>query len=41
LKTRYAINSRLGGIMFWELGNDTLDDNSLLDAIYEEAMTDE
>jgi chitinase len=37
LKTRYAMESGLGGIMFWELGNDTKEDNSLLDAIYKEA----
>lgn len=34
LKTEYAIEKGLGGIMFWELGNDTKDDGSLLDAIY-------
>ena len=34
LKTQYARDQKLGGIMFWELGNDTKDDNSLLDAIY-------
>ncbi|WP_304517694.1 glycoside hydrolase family 18 protein [Cecembia rubra] len=37
LKTRYAINKQLGGIMFWELGNDTKEPGSLLDAIYKEA----
>jgi chitinase len=36
LKTEYAINNGLGGIMFWELRLDT-DKNGLLDAIYEEA----
>lgn len=34
LKTRYAIDKRLGGIMFWELGNDTKEEGSLLDAIH-------
>ncbi len=34
LKTKYAIDKGLGGIMFWELGNDTKEDGSLLDAIY-------
>ncbi|GJM32393.1 MAG: chitinase [Saprospiraceae bacterium] len=33
LKTRYAIDKSLGGIMFWELGNDTKTENGLLDAI--------
>lgn len=37
LKTEYAVQKDLGGIMFWQLGNDTKDDNSLLDAIYDEA----
>ena len=37
LKTKYAIDNNLGGIMFWELGNDTKEDNSLLDAIFEAA----
>ena len=37
LKVRYAIENNLGGIMFWQLGNDTREENSLLDAIYEEA----
>lgn len=36
LKARYAIDNKLGGMMFWELGNDTKEENSLLDAIYEE-----
>jgi chitinase len=27
----------LGGIMFWELGNDTKEEGSLLDAIYKAA----
>lgn len=38
LKTRYTIDKKLGGIMFWELGNDTKEENSLLDAIFEEAV---
>lgn len=37
LKTSYAIDKRLGGIMFWELGGDTYDDDGLLDAIFREA----
>ncbi|MFC5190821.1 glycoside hydrolase family 18 protein [Algoriphagus aquatilis] len=37
LKTRYAIDKQLGGIMFWELGNDTKETGSLLDAIDKEA----
>lgn len=36
LKTRYAIQKGLGGIMFWELGNDTKSKGSLLEAIYAE-----
>jgi chitinase len=40
LKTRYAIDEKLGGIMFWELGNDTKDENSLVDAIYDAAIKD-
>jgi chitinase len=38
LKTRYAMDRQLGGIMFWELGNDTKERGSLLDAIYEAAQ---
>jgi chitinase len=38
LKTRYAIEKRLGGIMFWELGNDTREEGSLLGAIYQAAQ---
>ncbi|MEM6892800.1 MAG: glycoside hydrolase family 18 protein [Bacteroidota bacterium] len=34
LKTEYALNKKLGGIMFWQLGNDTKDENSLLKSIY-------
>ncbi|MEB2786193.1 glycoside hydrolase family 18 protein [Algoriphagus persicinus] len=37
LKTRYTMERGLGGIMFWELGNDTKEKGSLLDAIYKEA----
>ena len=35
LKTKYAMDQNLGGIMFWQLGNDTKEENSLLDKIYE------
>ena len=34
LKTKYAMDKNLGGIMFWELGNDTKEENGLLDNIY-------
>lgn len=34
-KTEYAKEKGLGGIMFWELGNDTKEKGSLLDAIYQ------
>ncbi|REG83048.1 glycoside hydrolase family 18 protein [Algoriphagus antarcticus] len=37
LKTKYAMEKGLGGIMFWELGNDTKEEGSLLDAIYKAA----
>ena len=37
LKTQYAIDKGLGGIMFWELGNDTKERGGLLDAIYKTA----
>jgi len=33
LKTEYAMAKGLGGIMFWQLGNDTKEAGSLLDAI--------
>lgn len=33
-KTNYTLDKGLGGIMFWELGNDTKEAGSLLDAIY-------
>jgi len=36
LKARFAIDQHLGGIMFWELGGDTQQENGLLDAIYNE-----
>ncbi|HDZ40754.1 MAG TPA: glycoside hydrolase family 18 protein [Bacteroidetes bacterium] len=34
LKARYAMDNKLGGIMFWEQSQDTKDGNGLLDAIY-------
>lgn len=34
LKTEYAIEKKLGGIMFWQLGNDTKEEGSLLESIY-------
>ncbi|HCC70486.1 MAG TPA: chitinase, partial [Bacteroidales bacterium] len=34
LKTEYAIEKGLGGIMFWEQSQDTKEKNSLLDAIF-------
>jgi len=37
LKTRYALQKGLGGIMFWQLGNDTKSKGSLLEAIYSES----
>lgn len=37
LKTKYVMEKGLGGIMFWELGNDTKESGSLLDAIYKAA----
>jgi chitinase len=37
LKTKFAANTGLGGIMFWSLGGDT-DKDGLLDAIYAEKM---
>ncbi len=37
-KTEYAMAKKLGGIMFWELGNDTKEEGSLLDAIYDTAQ---
>lgn len=38
IKAEYAMEKKLGGIMFWELGNDTKEPESLLDAIYQEAV---
>ena len=35
LKTKYAIHNNLGGIMFWQLTNDTKDEESLLQSIYD------
>ncbi|WP_241684940.1 glycoside hydrolase family 18 protein [Cyclobacterium xiamenense] len=37
LKTEYVREKGLGGIMFWELGNDTKEEGSLLDAIHKAA----
>ena len=37
LKTEYAINTGLGGIMFWSLGGDTPKEG-LVDAIYKAKM---
>ncbi|WP_341216093.1 glycoside hydrolase family 18 protein [uncultured Wocania sp.] len=34
LKTEYALKNKLGGIMFWQLGQDVKEKNSLLNAIY-------
>ncbi len=34
LKTEYSIKHQLGGIMFWQLGHDVKEKNSLLNAIY-------
>ncbi|WP_201276846.1 glycoside hydrolase family 18 protein [Microbulbifer sp. ALW1] len=39
LKTRYAKEHRLGGIMFWELPGDS-DDGKLVDAIYAEKIAE-
>ena len=38
LKTEYCIENKLGGFMFWQLGLDTKEDNSLLDAIFNAAV---
>lgn len=38
LKTQYAIDTGLGGIMFWQLGDDTTD-AGLLDAIYKTSIS--
>jgi chitinase len=37
LKARYAIDNSLGGIMFWEQSQDTKQEHSLLDAIFDVA----
>lgn len=34
-KTEHVLKQKLGGIMFWQLGGDTKDPNSLLKAIYD------
>ena len=34
-KTRYTYKNNFGGVMIWELGQDTVDETSLLRAIYE------
>lgn len=39
LKAKFAIDNHLAGIMFWELGGDSYEENSLLSAIYKEATT--
>ncbi|MGB7394445.1 MAG: glycoside hydrolase family 18 protein [Pricia sp.] len=39
-KVDYALEKGLGGIMFWELGNDTKEKGSLLNAIYKASQTD-
>lgn len=39
LKTKYAIENKLGGIMFWKLNADSYD-NGLLDAIYKASLND-
>lgn len=38
LKTKFAKNKKLGGIMFWQLGGDSNDEKSLLNAIFEESV---
>ena len=40
-KTRYALEQQLGGVMIWELGQDTADETSLLRAIDHVATHDE
>lgn len=37
LKTQFALEHQLGGIMFWELGGDTGEPGGLLDGIYDQA----
>ncbi|MGW9684075.1 glycoside hydrolase family 18 protein [Flagellimonas sp. 2504JD1-5] len=38
LKTEFAMQKKLGGIMFWQLGNDTKEKNSLLKSIYDASI---
>ena len=38
LKTEYALNKKLGGIMFWQLGNDTKEKSSLLKAMHDASI---
>lgn len=38
-KTQLAMDMELGGVMIWELGQDSFDDHSLLSAIYEKMTT--
>lgn len=38
LKTEYAIQKQIGGIMFWQLGNDTKDEDSLLKSMYDASL---
>ncbi|EAQ99986.1 glycoside hydrolase family 18 protein [Maribacter sp. HTCC2170] len=38
LKTEYALKKKLGGIMFWQLGNDTKEVNSLLKSMYDASV---
>lgn len=40
LKTEYAREKKIGGIMFWQLGNDTKDKNSLLKAMFNASETE-
>lgn len=35
-KTRFCIDQKLGGVMFWEAGQDSQDDRSLIKAAYDE-----
>ncbi len=37
MKAEYALKKKLGGIMFWQLGNDTKEKNSLLKAMFNAA----
>ena len=39
LKTEFVLKTKLGGIMFWQLGHDTKEKNSLLKAIYNASKT--